>query len=114
MVAFTVDYSGTVTADDQIAARHAIFLENRRRSLLTPPVTPLLFSTPAELKASYLSILTSRVTARHLTNVSDAKSEVGISQRFTLAQVETIHGNLVARLNAGSETAAQIVSDTAA
>lgn len=111
-VIFTVNFTGTPDGDDVLSARHAVFLENRMRSQLTPPGTPLPFSTPAELKASYLAILTARVTIFHMEKNTEAKSEAGVSQRFTLDQVAQMHGNLVARLNAG-ESADTIVIDTA-
>lgn len=113
-VTFTVSFVNSPDADDQLAARHAVFLENRRRSELVPPGTPLTFSTPAELKASYLTILAGTVTQFHLDTTAAAKSEAGVSQRFTLAQIAQMNANLVARLNTGSETSAQIVTDTAA
>lgn len=112
-VVISVTYTGTADADDALAARHAVFLENRTRSEQTPPGTPLTYSTPAELKASYLIVLAAKVTAMHLDTITAAKSEAGITQRFTLVQVAQIHANLVARLNAG-ELAANLVADTAA
>jgi len=111
-VIFTVSFTGTPDADDALASRHAVFLENRNRSQQVPPGTPLLFSTPAELKASYLVVLAAKVTDFHLNKIEEAKSEAGVSQRFTLAQVAQINANLVARLNAG-EASATIVTDTA-
>lgn len=113
-VVISVTYTGTADADDALAARHAVFLENRTRAAAIPPGAVLPFSTPAELKASYLIVLGQTVTKFHLDSTAAAKSEAGITQRFTLAQVAQIHANLVARLNAGSETAAQIVTDTLA
>lgn len=112
-VLLAVTYTGAADLDDQLGARHAVFLENRTRSEQTPPGTPLLFSTPAELKASYLAILAAKVTAMHLDTIAAAKSEAGVSQRFTLAQVAQMNANLVARLNAG-EQASVIIADTAA
>lgn len=112
-VVILVTYTGTADSDDALAARHAVFIENRTRAAATPPGTPLPFSTPAELKASYLIVLGQAVTKFHLESTVAAKSEAGISQRFTLAQVAQINANLVARLNAG-EAAATIVTDTAA
>lgn len=113
-IVFSVTFVGSPDADDLLAARHAIFLRNRDLAAQTPPGTPLLFSTPAEVKASYLGLLGVIVTARHTEYTEYAKSEAGVSQRFTLAQVAQMNANLVARLNAGAETAVQIVNDTAA
>lgn len=112
-VVFSIDFTGSPDADDLLAARHAIFLENRRRSQLVPPGTPLAFATPAQVKTSYLSILTTGLNARHLDYADAAKNESGVAQRFTLAQVQQMHANLVTRLNAGA-TAQSIVDDTAA
>lgn len=112
-IIFAVTYTGTPDANDALAGRHAVFLENRRRSEQSPPIAALPFSTPAELKASYLVILAGIVADAHLESTAYAKSEAGISQRFTLAQVAQMNANLVARLNAG-ETSAAIVADTAA
>ena len=39
---------------------------------------------------------------------------MSVGDALLLAQVAQMHANLVARLNAGAETPAQIVSDTAA
>lgn len=112
-VIFSIDYTGTVDPDDLLAARHIIFLENQRRAALTPPGTPLLFSTGPQIKASYLATLLATVTSAHLSYVQQAKSAQGTALRFTPSEIETIHANLVARLNAG-ESAASLVTDTAA
>lgn len=112
-VTFTIDYSGTVDPDDLLAARHIIFLENQRRAALTPPGTPLLFSTGPQIKASYLATLLATVTSAHLSYVQQAKSAQGTALRFTPAEMEAMYANLVARLNAG-ESAASLVTDTAA
>lgn len=112
-VVFTIDFTGTPDAEDVLAARHAIFIENRVRSQQTPPGTQLPTATPAQVKSSYLAVLAQMLNTRHLTNASDAATEAGISQRFTPAQVAQMHANLVARLNAG-ESAATIIADTAA
>lgn len=112
-VIFSIDYTGTVDPDDLLAARHIIFLENQRRAALTPPGTPLLFSTGPQIKASYLATLLATVTSAHLSYVQQARSASGMDVRFTPAGLETIRANLVARLNAG-ETEAQLITDSAA
>jgi len=112
-VIFSIDFAGTPDSDDVLAARHAIFLENKTRSERTPPGTPLPFSTPAQVKSSYLTILAAITTKFHQEAAAYAKTGPGVNQRFTLTQVAQINANLVARLNAG-EAAAAIVIDTAA
>lgn len=113
MIVFTLDYTGTVEADDILAARHIIFLENQRRSRLSPPGAPLPFANAAQIKASYLGLLLAQITAQHLSNANLAKSITGLASRFTDAERQTIFANITARLNAG-ETVAAIITDTAA
>lgn len=112
-VAFTIDFTGAPDAEDALGARHIIFLENQRRAALTPPGTPLPFATPAQVKSSYLSVLLATVASAHSSYIQQAKSAQGTALRFTPAQLDTIRGNLVTRLNAG-ESAASLVTDTAA
>lgn len=113
-VSFTIDYTGVPDADDVLAAKHIIFIENRRRAALTPePGTPLLIGNAAQIKASYLSLLLGLLTAQHLANTEEAKSIIGLATRFTQAERNQIFSNITARLNAG-EAAAAIVADTAA
>lgn len=141
-VVFTLDYTGTPDADDVLAARHIIFLENQRRTQQnvviaatnaaaviensrraaqlppgTPiPIVPLLtllpVATAAQIKASYLSLLLAQITTQHLSNTALAKSITGIASRFTDAERQQIFANLSARLNSG-ESAANIITDTA-
>lgn len=122
-ITLAVTFTGAPDPDDRLAARHGVFLENREITAAnavlaaqTPPGTPLpllAFSTPAELKASYLTVLGKKATELHLNNIGEAKSETGMNLRFTAAQLDTMRANLVARLNAG-ESAASLVTDTAA
>lgn len=111
-ITFSVGFTGTPDAEDQRAARHAIFTENTRRAALTPPGTPLPNSTAAEVRASYLSILTSQIANQHSTNITYAASRDGVAERFTTDELDQIRRNLVDRLNAG-ESKASIVADTA-
>lgn len=112
-VILSVAFTGTPDADDILGARHIVFIENKRRAALTPPGTALPTATPAELKASYLTILSGTITSAHVSYIQQAKSAQGLEQRFTAAQLETMRANLVARLNAG-ESAANLLADTAA
>lgn len=116
-IVLSVTFTGTPDAEDVLAARHAIFVENKLRAqrsaiLGATPETPLPTSTPAEIKASYLSILTGRATTRHASYILEAKSEPAAKERFTPAELQQILANLVTRLNNG-ETAASIITDTA-
>lgn len=113
MITFTLDYSGTPVADDVLAARHTIHLENQRLSRLTPPGTALPFANAAQIKASYLGLLLAQITAQHLSNANLAKGITGLAARFTDAERQAIFANITARLNAG-ETVAAIIADTAA
>jgi hypothetical protein len=110
-VVFTIDYTGVADADDVLAARQIVFLENQRLAALTPPGTPLPTAPPASLKASYLSVLLTIVTNAHLSYIAQTKSDVGYVARFTLAERTQIAANLVTRLNNG-ESSASIVTDT--
>ena len=59
----------TFSQSDRAVALAAINEENQRRSLLTPPGTPLLFSTAQEIRASYQTIMADRVMAVHQAGV---------------------------------------------
>lgn len=112
MITFTLDYSGSPDASDILAARHIIFLENQRRSRLTPPGAPLPFANAAQIKASYLGLLLDQITAQHLSNANLAKGITGLAVRLTQAERDQLFANVTARLNAG-ETVAAIIADTA-
>lgn len=105
-IVLSVTFTGTPDAEDVLAARHAIFVENKLRE------TPLPFSAPAEVKASYLTILTEKAISRHKSYILEAQSEPAAKERFTPAELKQILANLVTRLNNG-ETAASIITDTA-
>lgn len=112
-VVFTIDYTGTPDSDDVLAARHIVFVENRRRAALVPPGVVLPTGNAAQIKASYLSLLLELLTAQHLASIELSKSIIGLSSRFTQAERNQIFANITARLNAG-ETASAIITDTAA
>ena len=59
----------TFDRDDREVALAAIAQENQRRSLLTPPGTPLPFATAQEMRASYQTIMADRVMAVHQAGV---------------------------------------------
>ena len=114
-ITFTgLNFTGTPSTDDTLAARFTIIQENKTQSQLelNPPGIQLPFDTPANIKASYLTILTNRVTALHSSNINAAKSDPGLQQGFTGSQLEQIKSNLLTRLING-ESAASIVADTA-
>lgn len=110
-IIFSINYTGTPDAEDARAARYAIRVENQRRALLNPPLAALPSSTGAEIKSSYLTLLLDEVNAAHAQWT--ARSVQNVQQDFTKSQFDQILANLRDRLNAG-ETAAQIVTDTAA
>lgn len=112
-VVFQLDFAGAADSEDVLAARHIIFLENQRRSRLTPPGTPLPFSNAAQIKAGYLGLLLAQITAQHLSNANLAKGITGLAVRLTQAERDQLFANVTARLNAG-ETVAAIIADTAA
>jgi len=107
-IAFTLDYIGTADADDILAARRLVDIENTRRAALVPPGTPLS-TLPVNLKASALTVFSATITAAWLSYIDQAKQD---TTRFTPAQITQIIANLNARLNAG-EAASSIVIDTA-
>lgn len=112
-ITFTaLNYTGTPSNDDVMAARYIVGLENKRRAALVPPGTPLLVDTAANLKASYLSMLLEIVTNAHGSYIEQAKGPAGAQLGFTDAQIEQIRVNLITRLNNG-ESAASLVTDTA-
>lgn len=112
-VVFSIDYANSPDSDDVLAARHIVFLENRRRAALVPPGAVLPTGNAAQIKASYLSLLVELLTAQHIANTELAKSIIGLSSRFTQAERNQIFANITARLN-GGESASAIVTDTAA
>lgn len=112
-ITFTTGFTGTPDADDILAARHIIFLENQRRAALTPPGTPLPTANAVNVRDSYLAVLLATLTSAHLSYIQQAKSASGADVRFTPAALEVIRANLTARLNAG-ESEESIVTDTAA
>jgi len=59
----------TFDRDDRDVALAEIAKENQRRSLLTPPGTPLPFSTAQEMRSSYQTIMAERVMAVHQAGV---------------------------------------------
>jgi hypothetical protein len=106
-VVFTVTFSGTPDADDARSASQIVFIENQKREATSPPGTPLAVDTGANLKASYLSLLTAQVTAIHAQNILISKTQA-IGSRFTGAKLQQIFGNLIDQLNAGTSVAAVI------
>lgn len=112
-VIFSTDFTGPPDADDQLAAKYIVALENKRRAALDPPGTPLPANTGAALKASYLLLLVEIETRAHQSYIDQAKAISALQADFTPAQVQTIVANLTERLRNG-ESAASIVSDTAA
>lgn len=108
-VIFSLDFTGAPDADDVLAARQIIFLENQRRAALTPPGTPLSTANAAAIKASYLTILLVTVSAAHSSYIAQAKAALNV--RFTDAEIQQINQNLITRLNNG-EPSASIITDT--
>lgn len=117
-----LNFVGSPSPDDILAAKYIVALENKRRTeqnvilaAQTPPGTPiplLLVDTGPNLKASYLSILVGIVTAAHASYITQARGVPGSELVFTDAQREQIRVNLITRLNNG-ESAASIIADTA-
>lgn len=114
----SLNYTGTPSSDDVLAATFIVRLENEKiaaqNAILAaqdPPGEPLpLWNTVgAGLKTSYLAILTAIITNAHASYIQQATADTA---RFTDAQWAQMKANVNARLNAG-ETAAAIVADTA-
>jgi len=72
LLVFTVDFTGAVSENDTTAAKYIIDIENTRLAGLDPPVAPLLNSTGAEIKASYLGLLSTLVTRTHDSYIQQA------------------------------------------
>jgi hypothetical protein len=107
-IVISVSYTGTPDADDALAAYQIVGQENKDRAALNPPGAVLPTSTTAELKASYLSLLSAEITRFHQRAILFAKSNEAIATRFTPAQVEQIRINLITQLNSGATPAAVI------
>lgn len=70
-IAFTgLDFSGAPDDNDTAAAGLAVEQENARRQQTGDPLLPV--DTPANLKASYLSILITEVNNQHARNARSA------------------------------------------
>jgi len=106
-VTLSVTYTGSPDTDDVRAAYQAVYIENQRRAAAIPPGTPLLTDTNANLKASYLTLLTAEAAASHVQRILLAKTQA-IATRFTDAELKTIFGNLIDQLNGGATVAAVI------
>lgn len=106
-ITFTVDFSGAPDADDMLAAKRLVRLENDRRAALVPPGTPLPTGSAAQLKASALTVVLTNLTAWWVSYIAQGRGEV----RFTDSELDQIKTNLNIRLNAG-ESSASIVADT--
>lgn len=72
-ISFTIDYTGTPDEDDILGAKLIVNQENARRAQQEPPETPLPDSTNAELKASYLEVLTNIVVNAHIDYARQSK-----------------------------------------
>lgn len=120
-IVLSVTFAGTPDAADTAAARLIVAIENARitaenvrLAALVPPGTPLPLlpvATPAQLKSSYLSLLTAAATQTHVYNIDQASKSPGLKQVFTDAEIQQIVNNLVARA-AGGEATATIIADT--
>jgi len=60
-------------AEDRLAMEYYIKEENTRRATLTPPGTPLPFSTAAERKASYEVLFNQSAADMHTHRINQAK-----------------------------------------
>lgn len=105
-------FTGSASADDVLAANYAIGLENKGITDFLPPGVPLPTDGAANLKASYLTLVTAIITATHNKYITDAKTDTGLFTGFTQAQIEQMKANLLARAQAG-EPVASIIADTA-
>lgn len=129
-ITWLLDFSGSPSPDDILAARDivrrenerrtaenvSIAAENVRRAALTPPLSalPLLtilpVATGAQLKASYLSILLVVVTAAHADYINKAKTAAAVESQLTESQKQSLYSAIQTRLNNG-ETMDTILAD---
>ena len=80
---FTVAYTGSPSELDVAGANKRVEDENARRAALDPPGTPLLLSTGAELKASYLEVLAADITRAHASKVLEAnETSLAVAKAF--------------------------------
>lgn len=64
--------TGPADRDDRDTMVDVITKENERRAALTPPGTPLLFSTVVEQRASYAEVMSVVANDIHRHNISQA------------------------------------------
>lgn len=77
VLVFSVSFTGTPTGHDTGAAQFIVDIENTRLAGLTPPGTPLPDSTPGELKASALGLLSTEIQQKWDTYVKKAGAKAG-------------------------------------
>lgn len=68
----TIDYTGTPDDEDKNAATLLVTRYNEQQAALDPPGDELPMGTPAELKASYLTVLLDVVTGAHKSYAAQA------------------------------------------
>ena len=69
---WSVDFSGNPDRSDRDAAQWLIDNENARRAAMDPPLSPLPSGNGAELKASYLAVLTETINSTHASYIQQA------------------------------------------
>jgi hypothetical protein len=72
----------TPDAEDRRAMEFIIGLENTRRAALTPPGTPLVFSTAAERKTAYETCLNALMISAHASYIKQANESVLADPQF--------------------------------
>jgi len=108
-VILSVTFTGVPDNDDIRTAKQTIFVENQRLLSLSPTGSALPTSSLVEVKSSYLSILSARVTADHINNIRLSKT-MAMPSRFTQAEIDQMSANLIDQLNSGTGSATVVAS----
>jgi hypothetical protein len=101
-LAFSIGFTGTPTAADAAGAKLVIGIENARRAAADPVEDALPSTTGAEIKASYLLILSDRVTEIH-----ESYSTQAAEKEQTDADVKTLWRNATPAQRAAAIAAMQ-------
>lgn len=95
-IKFSVSGVGTLDNDDRRAAVQAIKGYNFRKEAALP------FDTAANIRASYLTVLTNHLDETHLATVGASKTQdAAIAAGITPDQQAELNGAIVDRLQAG-------------
>lgn len=108
----SVSLGGSLDADDKRAALLAVARENAVRLANNQSLLPI--DTAANLRASYITVLSSVIVNIHTALINDSKTSQAVKDSgWTQPEIDTIHAAIVDRLAAGESKAAILADITA-